>query len=93
MIKVYFVCDRTDEKAASIDGSPGLGVEHLGSCSGRALLEDGTEVHRTQSSTYGWLRSDLTGGVARYAEKNRSSLEDFKCVDLIGQEVPERFRL
>lgn len=77
------VCDYTDEIAASISGSPNIGVEFMGGCGGRILREDGTEIGRHHSSSFGWLRSDL-----------RSKLDDpseYEIIDLIGQDVPERF--
>lgn len=83
MEKVYMVCDYTDERAASILGSPNIGVEFMGDCGGRILKEDGTEIGRHHSSSFGWLRSDL-----------KSKLDDpskYDIIDLIGQDVPERF--
>jgi hypothetical protein len=83
MEKVYMVCDYTDEKAASISGALNIGVEYMGNCGGRILKEDGTEIGRHHSSSFGWLRSDL-----------RSKLDDqsrYEIIDLIGQDVPERF--
>ena len=84
MEKVYMVCDYTDSKAASISGAPMMGVEHMGDCGGRILREDGSEIGRHHSSSFGWLRADL-----------RSKLDDqskYEVVDLIGQPVPERFQ-
>ena len=83
MIKVYMVCDNTDEKAAAISGCPNVGVEYLGNCSGRILHEDGAEIGRHHSSSFGFLRMDL-----------KSKLDDssqYEIVDLIGQDVPARF--
>lgn len=85
MEKVYMVCDYTDDKAASIDGAPHIGVEYMGNCGGRILREDGTIIGQHHSSSFGWLRSDLKG-----------KLDDpskYEIIDLIGQEVPERFRV
>ena len=84
MEKVYMVCDYTDDKAASISGCPNIGVEHMGDCGGRILREDGSQIGCHHSSSFGFLRSDL-----------RSKLEDpskYEIIDLIGKEVPERFR-
>jgi hypothetical protein len=83
MEKVYMVCDYTDERASSISGTPNIGVEYMGDCGGRILKEDGTEIGRHHSSSFGWLRSDL-----------KSKLDDpskYEIIDLIGQEVPDRF--
>ena len=84
MEKVYMVCDYTDSKASAIDGTPHIGVEYMGNCGGRILREDGSEIGRHHSSSFGWLRSDL-----------RSKLDvpsNYEIVDLIGQAVPERFQ-
>ena len=84
MEKVYMVCDYTDSKAASISGAPNIGVEYMGNCGGRILREDGSEIGRHHSSSFGWLREDL-----------RSKLDDpskYEVVDLICQPVPERFQ-
>lgn len=81
--KVYLVCDW--HKGNVNMGAWNIGVEYLGDCSGRILKEDGTEIGRHHSSTFGWLRSDL-----------KSKLDDeneYEIIDFIGQEVPERFRL
>lgn len=83
--KVYMVCDWSDAIAASISGTPNIGVEYMGNCTGRILREDGSEIGGHHSSSFGWLRSDL-----------RSKLDDpskYEIVDLIGQPVPERFKL
>lgn len=85
MEKVYMVCDYTDVKAASISGSPNVGVEYMGDCGGRILREDGSEIGRHHSSSFGWLRADL-----------KSKLDDpskYEVVDLIGSEVPDRFKI
>lgn len=84
MKKVYMVCDYTDEKAASISGCPNIGVEFMGNCMVRILHEDGTEIGRHHSSSFGFLRNDL-----------RSKLDDqsqYEVIDLIGRGVPDRFR-
>lgn len=83
--KVYLVCDSTDEKAASIEDTPDIGVEYLGVCLGRILKEDGTKIGEHASTTYGWLRKDLV-----------SKLDDpskYEITNLIGKEVPLRFKL
>ena len=80
MKKVYLVCDYADSRAISIDGTPNIGIEHLGNCGGRILREDGFEIGHHHSSTIGWLRSDLI-----------SKLDDpskYEIVDLIGKPVP-----
>jgi len=82
--KVYMVCDYTDDKAASISGCPDIGVEYMGNCGGRILREDGTEIGRHHSSSFGFLRKDLKS-------KLHGTDGDFEVVDLIGEPVPERF--
>ena len=85
MAQVYMVCDYTDKKAADISGCPNVGVEYMGNCGGRILREDGSIIGQHHSSSFGWLRSDL-----------ESKLDDpskYEIVDLIGQPVPERFKL
>ena len=84
MEKVYMVCDAHDAMAAKC-GAWETNVENMGSCRGRILREDGTEIGRHSSGSFGWLRLDL-----------QSKLEDpskYEIVDLIGQEVPDRFRM
>jgi hypothetical protein len=84
MEKVYMVCDYTDDKAKSIDGALNIGIEYMGNCGGRILREDGTEIGRHHSSSFGWLRKDL-----------KSKLDDltkYEIIDLIGQEVPKKFK-
>jgi hypothetical protein len=85
MKKVYMICDYTDDRAASISGCPDVGVEYLGSCGGRILREDGTEIGCHHSSSFGFLRSDL--------KRKLDPKEEYEVIDLIGEEVPERFRL
>jgi len=82
--KVYMVCDRHNAKAAEC-GAWDVGVEHMGSCSGRILREDGSEIGAHSSSSFGWLRLDLARKLP-----DPSAVE---IVDLIGQPVPERFSL
>ena len=82
--KVYMVCDRHNAKAAEC-GAWDVGVEHMGSCSGRILREDGSEIGSHSSSSFGWLRLDLARKLP-----DPSAVE---IVDLIGQPVPERFSL
>ena len=81
--KVYMVCDYTDEKASSILGTPNVGVEFMGDCGGRILKEDGTEIGRHHSSSFGWLRNDL---MAKLDDPDK-----YEIIDLIGQDVPEQF--
>lgn len=81
---VYMVCDYTDKRASKIDACPHIGVEHMGCCSGRILRENGTQIGRHSSSSFGWLRADL-----------KSKLDDpkkYEIVDLIGKPVPEKFK-
>ena len=84
MKKAYMVCDYTDDKASGILWTPNVGVELLGKCGGRILEEDGTEIARHNSSTFGFLRMDL-----RYLLRDPNKYE---VIDLIGQEVPEKFK-
>jgi hypothetical protein len=83
--KVYMVCDYADGKAIAIDGTPNVGIEHMGNCVGRILREDGSKIGGHHSSSVGWLRADLLS----YLD-DRSNYE---VIDLIGQEVPQRFAL
>ena len=85
MEKVYMVCDYTDDKAASISGCPDVGVEYLGNCGGRILREDGSEIGRHHSSSFGFLRSDL--------KRNLDNPDNYDIVDLIGQKVPKEFKV
>ena len=82
--KVYLLCDWSDEKARRDNGTPNCGVEFLGNCHGRVVAENGSVLGQHYSSTAGWLRSDLIG----YLEDPSA----YEIVDLIGQDVPERFR-
>jgi len=84
MKKVYMVCDYADEKAKKL-GALDIGIEFLGNCHGRILHEDGTLISGYHSSTIEWLRKDLKTQL----DKN----EEYEIIDLIGQEVPERFKL
>lgn len=84
-MKVYLLCDRADDKALAMDDAPECGVDLLGSCTGRIVTEEGEELGRPLSSTIGWLRSDLM-----------SKLEPdhgYEIIDLLREEVPERFAL
>jgi hypothetical protein len=85
MEKVYLVCDKYDRKASLIDDCPDIGVEFMGNCRGRILREDGSEIGRHSSSSFGWLRFDL-----------KRKLEDptkYEIIDLIREPVPDRFRV
>jgi hypothetical protein len=73
--KLYMVCDYVDGKAIVIEGCPNVGVEHLGSCGGRLLREDGTEVGFHHSSTLDFLRSDLRAKV--------DNPDDYEFVDCL----------
>lgn len=84
MEKVYLVCDYTDEKASNIDGAPNVGVEYMGNCGGRILREDGSEIGRHHSSSFGWLYNDL---LSKLDNPNK-----YEVVNLIGQPVPQRFQ-
>lgn len=81
--KVYMVCDWHDGKAEGEAWN--IGVEHMGNCAGRILKEDGTKIGDHYSSTFGWLRLDL--------KSKLDNPNDYEIIDLIGQEVPEKFRL
>lgn len=83
--RVYLVCDVCDPKARSIDGTPNIGVEYMGHCSGRVLHEDGAVIGQHASSSIGWLRSDLLGKL--------DDPEKYEIVDLLNEAVPERFAL
>lgn len=54
-------------------------------CTGRVVAEDGTLLGSYCSSTLDWLRKDL--------KSKLTSPNDVEIIDLIGQEVPERFRV
>ena len=79
----YMLLKYTDEKAASMDSAPNIGVEYMGDCGGIIVDEDGNVLGRHHSSSFGWLRRDLSGKV----DKN-----EYEVVDLIGKEVPEKFQ-
>jgi hypothetical protein len=81
--KVYMVCDWHDGKAEGEAWN--IGVEYMGNCSGRILKEDGSLIGNHYSSTFGWLRLDL--------KRKLDNPSDYEIIDLIGQEVPEKFRL
>lgn len=77
------VCDWHDGKAEG--EAMNVGVEFMGNCTGRILREDGTLIGNHWSSTFGWLRLDL--------KDKLDNPENYEIIDLIGQEVPERFKL
>ena len=81
--KVYMVCDWHDGKAEGEAWN--IGVEYMGNCSGRILKEDGSLIGDHHSSTFGWLRSDL--------KRKLDNPSNYEIIDLIEQEVPEKFRL
>jgi len=83
--RVYMVCDHADDKARSMNSAPNIGVEYMGNCSGRILNEDGSEIGRHSSSSFGWLRADL---INKLDDKN-----NYEVIDLIGQKVPEQFSI
>jgi len=82
--KVYLICDYTDEKAASMNGTPNIGVEHMGHCGGRIVNENGIEIGSHHSSTFGFLRMDLKAKL--------DNPDDYEIIDLIGKEVPDEFK-
>ena len=85
MDKVYLLCDSADDKARSINEPWNCGVEFMGGCCGRIVRENGELIGEHYSSSFGWLREDL-----------KRKLDDptkYEIVDLIGQPVPERFKL
>lgn len=58
--------------------------DFMGNCYGRIVREDGSVIGWHVSSSFSWLRNDL-----------KSKLDDpekYEIIDLIGQEVPERFK-
>ncbi len=79
--KVYMVCDWHDGNAEGRAWN--IGIEYMGNCTGRILKEDGTKIGSHFSSTLGWLRQDL--------KRKLDNQDDYEIIDLIGQEVPERF--
>ena len=81
--KVYMVCDWHDGKAEGEAWD--IGIEYMGNCRGRILKEDGTLIGGHHSSTFGWLREDL---IRKLDDKS-----NYDVIDLIGKEVPERFKL
>ena len=81
--KVYMVCDWHDGKAEGEAWN--IGVEYMGNCSGRILKENGDEIGRHHSSTFGWLESDLL--------RNLDNKENYDIVNLIRSECPDRFKL
>lgn len=85
MKKVYMVCDYTDDKAASIQGAPNIGVEYMGDCGGRILHEDGTLIGGHHSSSFGWLRNDL--------KRKLDNPSKYEIIDLIGKPVPKKFQI
>jgi len=80
---VYMVCDWHDGKAEG--EAMNIGVEFMGNCTGRILKEDGELIGNHWSSTFGWLRSDLISKLEQP--------ENCNIIDLIGQEVPDKFKL
>ena len=83
--KVYMLCDYTDDKAAGINGCSNIGVEFMGDCGGRIVREDGTEIGRHHSSSFGWLRSDL--------KRKLDDPSKYEIIDLIGEPIPDQFRM
>ena len=77
------VCDWHDGNAEG--EAMNVGVEFMGNCQGRILKEDGSEIGCHHSSTFGWLRLDLKG--------NLDNPENYDIVDLIGKEVPDKFKI
>lgn len=81
--KVYMVCDWHEGNVGM--GAANIGIEYMGDCKGRILREDGSEIGRYHSSSYGWLRSDLM--------RKLDNPENYEIIDLIESPVPERFKL
>lgn len=81
--KAYMICDWADDKARAINSAPHIGVEYMGNCHGRIVDENNKTLGTHFSSSYGWLRNDLSSKV---------DSEEYEVVDLIGKEVPEKFR-
>jgi hypothetical protein len=81
--KVYMVCDWYEGNVNV--GALNVRVEFMGNCTGRLLREDGTEIGSHYSSSFGWLRSDLKSKLDNPSE--------YEIIDLIGQKVPERFKI
>jgi hypothetical protein len=81
--KVYMVCDWHDGNCNM--GALNIGVEFMGNCTGRILRENGELIGNHFSSSFGWLRNDLKGKL--------DDPSSYEIVDLIGQEVPEKFKL
>jgi len=78
------VCDWHDGKAKG--SAMNIGVEYMGNCTGRILREDGSEIGRHHSSTFGWLRQDL--------KRNLDNPENYEIIDLIeSYDMPEKFKL
>jgi len=84
--KVYMVCDYADTKAKTM-GALEIGVEFMGNCGGRILKGDGSLIGSHHSSSFGWLREDL-----KYKLKDLGGESAFEIIDLIGQEIPDRFK-
>jgi len=85
-VKVYLICDHADQKASKIKGCPNIGIEHLGSCWGRIIQEDGRFIGSHSSTTIGWLRHDLIS-------KLRNP-DDWEIVDCIEdpEKIPKHLR-
>jgi hypothetical protein len=81
--KVYMVCDYQSGNYNT--GANNVGIEYMGDCGGRILKEDGSEIGRHHSSSYGWLRNDLS--------RKLDNPSKYEIIDLIGQAVPEKFIL
>lgn len=77
--KFHLKCDRADQRAIDIKGTPNVGVEHLGSCHGTAALADGTVIGSHNSSTMDFLRMDLRAYCRRYAAEN--GITEFEIID------------
>ena len=84
MEKAYLICDYSDDKASSIPGCPNVGIEYLGNCGGRIIRENGELIGEHHSSTFRFLRADLIGKL--------DDSNNYEIIDLIGKEVPERFK-
>lgn len=79
--KVYMVCDWASGNYNQ--GANDIQIEYMGDCYGRLLKEDGSEIDRAISSSFGWLRQDLVKG---------HDLSNYEVIDLIGKPVPDKFK-
>lgn len=81
--KAYMICDYADKRAKEQNEPMNVGIEFMGNCSGRIVDENNNTLGSHFSSNYGWLRHDLSSKVSE---------DEYEIVDLIGKEVPEKFK-